>query len=721
MIELFSLGTVDLKDGSRNVSAALAQPKRFALLAYLAAAQPRGFHRRDRLVALFWPELDQEHARTALRKAVHGLRAALGEDAIVGRGAEELGLGPERWVSDVAAFDGAMDAGNYAEALRLYRGDLLDGFFISGAPEFEHWLDGERARLRSRAASAAASRSGASVPDDAGAQRILITAARERATPRDISVSTPISVPSRRGRWWAVGATLLVAIGVWLWWQGTRPPPVTTNSRAAYRAYTVGLASYDHGDFASAESTFAAVVDLDSTFALAAFYAARSAEGRSDDAGYQRYSGLALRQAGHVSERERLLIRATFAEEFGEPEALALADSLVRRHPEEPAGHELLGRALLDEGDFLGAVPHFARVGPDSARSRNALQMMAYAYAMADSLDAAVRTAREWVRFQPASAEAWHQLAGTLEFADRIDEARVASRNAARLRAGDPEDAVFPAVMDFQTGRFADADRQLRDLIRNGPAPIRDRARWDLVISQRNQGRFGDALAEARRYRHTADSAAGGLFNAAPEAQVLFEMGDFRRAAALFDSIARVGPRPESRARAARNRVWYLTHEATALAAAGDTSRLLSLADSIELTGRESAYGRDHLLHYHVLGLLAAARGRPADAAALFARANYSLTGGFSRNNLEWSRALIAIGRPSEAIPMLRGALSGPPDASGLYTTFTEVHELAGRAFDLAGERDSAVVHYQWVLNAWQHADPVLATRREAVRLRLSP
>jgi len=40
----------------------LAQPKRVALLAYLAAATPRRLHRRDSLLALFWPELDQEHA-----------------------------------------------------------------------------------------------------------------------------------------------------------------------------------------------------------------------------------------------------------------------------------------------------------------------------------------------------------------------------------------------------------------------------------------------------------------------------------------------------------------------------------------------------------------------------------------------------------------------------------------------------------------------------------
>jgi DNA-binding SARP family transcriptional activator len=69
----------------------MAQPKRLALLAYLAAASPYGFHRRDTLLALFWPETDQGHARTALRKALHFFRHELAPAAILSRGDEEIG------------------------------------------------------------------------------------------------------------------------------------------------------------------------------------------------------------------------------------------------------------------------------------------------------------------------------------------------------------------------------------------------------------------------------------------------------------------------------------------------------------------------------------------------------------------------------------------------------------------------------------------------------
>src|ERR1051325_3958230 len=75
MIEFRLLGALHLTDAEgREVQSLLTRPRRLALLAYLAAATPRGFHRRDSLLALFWPELDQEHGRAALGQALHGGR-----------------------------------------------------------------------------------------------------------------------------------------------------------------------------------------------------------------------------------------------------------------------------------------------------------------------------------------------------------------------------------------------------------------------------------------------------------------------------------------------------------------------------------------------------------------------------------------------------------------------------------------------------------------------
>jgi serine/threonine-protein kinase len=152
MIALRLLGPVDLRghDG-RVLGAVLAQPKRLALLAYLTAATPNGFHSRDTLLAVLWPESDQEHARAALRQAVYVLRRALGDDAVIACGDAVLGVDLEKVWCDVVAFDEAADAGDAEKALELYRGELLEGFHVSGAQEFERWLQRSRARLSARA------------------------------------------------------------------------------------------------------------------------------------------------------------------------------------------------------------------------------------------------------------------------------------------------------------------------------------------------------------------------------------------------------------------------------------------------------------------------------------------------------------------------------------------------------------------------------------------
>src|SRR6266702_7745944 len=109
LFELQTLGGLDLRsrDGA-ELRGLLAQPKRLALLIYLAVAQPRGFHRRDTLLALFWPELDQGRARAALRKAVLVVRQGLGPGALVGRGDEELGLAGGVVSCDAIGFERAV-------------------------------------------------------------------------------------------------------------------------------------------------------------------------------------------------------------------------------------------------------------------------------------------------------------------------------------------------------------------------------------------------------------------------------------------------------------------------------------------------------------------------------------------------------------------------------------------------------------------------------------
>ncbi|MFW6084691.1 MAG: tetratricopeptide repeat protein [Gemmatimonadota bacterium] len=167
MIRFSTLGAIQLRaTEDAEVQAILSQPMQVALLTYLVVARPRGFHRRDALLGLFWPELDTAHARGALNQAVYRLRGSLGREVVLGRGKEELGIDRQLVWSDVAAFECAVEEGSLREGLELYRGELLAGYFLSGAPAWERWLDVERGRLRHMASEAAWN-----LADDAAADR----------------------------------------------------------------------------------------------------------------------------------------------------------------------------------------------------------------------------------------------------------------------------------------------------------------------------------------------------------------------------------------------------------------------------------------------------------------------------------------------------------------------------------------------------------------------
>jgi DNA-binding SARP family transcriptional activator/Tfp pilus assembly protein PilF len=167
-LQIRALGTLDLTGLDRAAAlSVLAQPKRLVLLVYLAMAPPPYFRRRDTLVAQFWPELDEQHARGALRQALRFLRHALGADALVARGLDDVGVSRSLVRFDVHEFESAAAAGDCELALASYAGDLLDGVHVSGVAEaLESWIGAERMRLRTMARDCARA-----LADDARAQR----------------------------------------------------------------------------------------------------------------------------------------------------------------------------------------------------------------------------------------------------------------------------------------------------------------------------------------------------------------------------------------------------------------------------------------------------------------------------------------------------------------------------------------------------------------------
>ena len=157
MLELHTLGVTGLRTRVTDESTSLLlQPKRLALLIYLALAPRRRLRRRDQVVSLFWPELDSEHARGALSQGLKYLRRAMGDGIVVAQGEEEVGANREALWCDAFMLGAAAEVGEHQEVVGLYKGVFLEGFFVEGAsPEYERWVAEERSRLGTLASGAA--------------------------------------------------------------------------------------------------------------------------------------------------------------------------------------------------------------------------------------------------------------------------------------------------------------------------------------------------------------------------------------------------------------------------------------------------------------------------------------------------------------------------------------------------------------------------------------
>ncbi|MFL5540211.1 MAG: BTAD domain-containing putative transcriptional regulator, partial [Longimicrobiaceae bacterium] len=127
------------------VTGRAAYRRRLALLSILAVARGRPVG-RERIIGLLWPENPSEAARHTLSEALYVLRKELGDDTFVTVG-DEVALNPAVIASDVDEFEAAVEAMRPEDAVRLYRGPLLDGFYVAEAPDFDRWAEDERGRL----------------------------------------------------------------------------------------------------------------------------------------------------------------------------------------------------------------------------------------------------------------------------------------------------------------------------------------------------------------------------------------------------------------------------------------------------------------------------------------------------------------------------------------------------------------------------------------------
>jgi DNA-binding SARP family transcriptional activator len=505
---------------------------------------------------------------------------------------------------------------------------------------------------------------------------------------------------------------------------------IRTSSPAAYALFDEGLRAYYGYDTPAGYRLMNAAVARDSNFAMAAYYVWHLSHYFSDGPTETRILPHVERLALRAIERERLLIQASVAESYAATgNAAALAETLTVKYPEDPDGQILLGQVRHKQGDWAGSVAAYERafaldstagaLSSPYCRVCRTLALMVQTYTWWDSAAAAERTSRRLIALRPNEPGTWNNLIEVLLRLGRRAEAEDAWAKQANP-AGDWSGHQMHRDL-IRWGHYDQVDRELIAEIPSRNIGIRADAWWLLLLSLRDQGRLREADTLIHRWRvpntrilipepgpEPIDLALLALEMGRPEVSIRAHHEDVAH-------IATWAARPAVKA---RNVAWQLTLEGTAYAAAGDTALVRRLADSVEALGPASAFGRDAKLHYFLRGLLLERERRHAEAIDAFRRSLFSRTDGYTRTNLMLARSLLALGRGREAIGVLQPAIRGGVDGSNTYVSRTELHEALAKAFEQAGQRDSAVAHWRAVEAAWRRADPQFRDRYLRAKLK---
>lgn len=164
-LSLAFLGRPEVRHAERVLN--FPTRKTLALLVYVAAEG--GFHTREKLTALFWPESDGPQGRAVLRNTLRYLRSALLEvadpttDQAPGQGLhllvehDAIGFASRSDIElDLHRVEAAVRAiqteglarhqliAHLQAAVALYRGNFLEGFSLSDAPTFDDWVSIQR-------------------------------------------------------------------------------------------------------------------------------------------------------------------------------------------------------------------------------------------------------------------------------------------------------------------------------------------------------------------------------------------------------------------------------------------------------------------------------------------------------------------------------------------------------------------------------------------------
>ena len=494
------------------------------------------------------------------------------------------------------------------------------------------------------------------------------------------------------------------------------------NNMAAYEVYLGGLQYFLGFNYQSAERAFRSALTLAPDFHMARYRLAQVQVASGDTE-----AGLATLHAipadAPLTHRERAYVDGASAMfERDASRARQIYEELLKELPFDVEAHTLLAQSYDVAFEDEAAAAELKRLLEQEPQNDYLWSYLGETYLRLGDYQQARQALDRYLQLQPRDPYGFTILGQLEQLTGKPEQAAAQFKHALELEAGFVPARLALAQTEALLEKWPEAQRLLEALVNdsNVVAAYRIDAAFDLSGLRRAEGHFSSAAELLQRLepelrkesiREAMALSERGLAQA--------ELGRYDEAESLINLATSKSPGVPTR---------YLFARATLMLMRGDAARARVVASEIRnlpVPGdnpQDAAIVREATLKAatYLEGLADLYAGDAAKSADVLARA-VTLPGyQYSIYNLGLARALLAAGKPAQALKLARAAAS-ERDAGDLRLDLeldrSRAILLEAEILEQLGQPDGAKARAREFLRRWQGAEPQQQDRLRAERL----
>ncbi len=455
--------------------------------------------------------------------------------------------------------------------------------------------------------------------------------------------------------------------------------PVTTASDEARELFLEGRTMSENLRALDARPLLEEAVAKDPSFAYAYLLLANTAPSPEE---FFENLEKAVANIDHASEGERILIQVAQAGVDGDGDRqLALLRELVEKYPGDVRAHNALaGQLAFARQDWDAGIAEYRRAVEIDPTFSQAWNNMGYAARAVGRFDEAEQAFRKYIEVLPSEPNPYDSYAEFLMKMGRFDESIVQYRKA--LDADSTFNASYIGIAHNQMflGQGNEARATMDEMFAKAPndgvrtnALLWKAAAW---LHEGNHARAMEVLAERRAISErksdwTTISGDDGLIG-----RTLLDLGDVEAAAARFASAVEAIEKadvPEGIKEATRRN--HIYNEALVALASNDLAKAKERAAAYHAAVQEPAVPFELRQDHELMGRIALAEGKGAEAVAHFEQANDQ----DPRVLLLTARAHEAAGDQAAAAELIRQAAEFNQLSFPLSYVRAQAEQMSGR------------------------------------------